>query len=192
LNITLFDALSDPQSEEPVERQIDRFIASQAIMLAMVGVPGIYVHSLFGSSNDHVGLKETGRARTINRQKWLRGEVEAVMANPNSRSYRVFQRYVALLKARAGHRAFHPNGDQQVMPTGPALFGLLRIAPDGSEQVLCLHNISAQPQSIDLDLQSLSLPAQLQDILSEEKVRLEDERLRLRLKPYEVRWLRGT
>src|SRR5919109_1350407 len=54
LNTTFFDALSDPrESEEPWTVKRDRFLCSQAIMLALAGVPGVYIHSLFGSHNDH-------------------------------------------------------------------------------------------------------------------------------------------
>ncbi|RLC54282.1 MAG: sugar phosphorylase, partial [Chloroflexota bacterium] len=49
LNISYFDALSDPNGPEPLDWQVRRFLASQAIMLSLAGVPGIYVHSLFGS-----------------------------------------------------------------------------------------------------------------------------------------------
>jgi len=49
LNINYFDALSDPAGAEPLALQVDRFLAAQAIMLALVGVPGLYFHSLFGS-----------------------------------------------------------------------------------------------------------------------------------------------
>jgi sucrose phosphorylase len=186
LNITLFDALSDPKSDEPVDLQIDRFIASQAIMLAMVGVPGIYVHSLFGSANDHVGVKETGRARTINRQKWLRVEVEAVLENPNSRSNKVFRRYVELLTLRKGQRAFHPNGEQRVIPSEPAFFCLLRTAPEGQGQVLCLHNISAQPRELRLEVGEMGLSGSWSNLFSGESSSLEQ----LSFKPYEVKWLR--
>jgi glucosylglycerate phosphorylase len=51
MNISYFDALSDPNSAEPVEVQVQRFLGSQAILLAMAGLPGIYVHSLLGSRN---------------------------------------------------------------------------------------------------------------------------------------------
>jgi sucrose phosphorylase len=183
LNITLFDALSDPKSDEPVELQVDRFMASQAIMLAMVGVPGIYVHSLFGSANDQIGVQETGRARTINRQKWLRAEVEAVLANPASRSNQVFQRYIGLLKVRGAERAFYPNGEQQALPSDPAFFCLARTAPDGSEQVLCLHNISRQPGR--LDLAGLGFGGEWRDLLSGGR-----EAGSLSFKPYEVKWLK--
>ncbi|RMF00225.1 MAG: sugar phosphorylase, partial [Chloroflexi bacterium] len=136
LNITLFDALSDPTATEPPGLKIDRFIASQAIMLALAGVPGIYVHSLFGSANDHAGVAQTGRARSINRQKWQLAEIEAALANPESRAAQVFRRYRQLLAARAASPAFHPNGGQRILPGNPATFNLLRTSPDGSARLL--------------------------------------------------------
>ena len=45
-------------------------MTAQAIMLALVGVPGIYFHSLFGSRGWREGVDLTGRNRTINRQKF--------------------------------------------------------------------------------------------------------------------------
>ncbi|MBN1220457.1 MAG: sugar phosphorylase [Anaerolineae bacterium] len=183
LNITLFDALSDPNSNEPEEIKIARFICSQALMLAMVGVPGIYVHSLVGSSNDYAGMEKTGRARSINRKKWQRSELEVALNNPNSQATRVFGRYIDLLKARAAHPAFHPNGDQRVIPTNPALFSLLRTSPDGQAQVWCIHNISAQPQQAEINP---SHAGKGRDIVTDEEVRLEDK---LPVEPYEIRWL---
>jgi sucrose phosphorylase len=147
-------------------------------MLALVGVPGIYVHSLYGSHNDHVGMAETGRARTINRQKWLRAEIDAVMENPGSHSHRIFRRYTELLKIRAEHAAFHPNGDQQILGGNPAIFALRRTAPDGSEQVLCLHNITARPQTYSLD-------APARDLLTGETTPAGG----IELAPYAVKWL---
>jgi len=191
LNITLFDALSDPTSDDPTELKINRFIASQAIMLAMAGVPGVYVHSLFGSSNDHIGVEETGRARSINRQKWLRAEIEAVLANPASRSNKVFQRYTTLLKARAAHLAFHPNGDQRVIGNNPVFFCLLRTSPDEQERVLCIHNISAQAQQFEKDLSEILQRQELHDACSDEVIKLEKGILQLSLDPYGVKWLVG-
>lgn len=189
LNITLFDALSDPKRNEPERLQVDRFLASQAIMLAMIGVPGIYVHSLVGSSNYHAGLAETGRARTLNRQKWQRAELEASLTNPASRAAQVFQGYANLLRVRARQRAFHPNGGQQIIGGNPALFCLLRTSSDGSEQVLCLHNISALPQQFRADLATWSLHQTWRDLFSNRVIELAGQTLELTLEPYEVRWL---
>lgn len=189
LNITLFDALSDPNRDEPVELQISRFITSQAIMLAMAGVPGIYIHSLFGSANDYVGMAETGRARTINRQKWLRGELEAVLANPASRSLQVFQRYVQLLKTRASSPAFHPNGSQQIIGGNPAFFNLMRTSLDGQERVLCLHNVTDHAQFLEIDLSHLLQSDGASDLFTGRMVILEGGVLRMTIEPYGVRWL---
>jgi sucrose phosphorylase len=190
LNITLFDALSNPYNDEPEVMKINRFIASQAIMLAMVGAPGIYIHSLAGSSNNHAGVAETSRARTINRQRWQRAELEVALNNPASRAHQVLRRYVELLRGRAIHKAFHPNGEQRIISSHPALFCLLRISPDGQEQVLCLHNISARPQSFEANVAQLSIGEDLHDLLSGETMTLQDQTLRLPLDAYEVKWLK--
>jgi sucrose phosphorylase len=145
-----------------------------------------YAHSLFGSHNDTVGMAETGRARTINRQKWLKVEVEAVLANPASHSYQVFERYRQLLQARREQAAFHPNGAQQVVGGNPALFSLLRISPDGRERVLCLHNITARPQPVAID--ELPLRGSVRNLLSGETVNLGDGSP-IELPPYGVLWL---
>jgi sucrose phosphorylase len=190
LNITLFDALSNPYNDEPEVIKINRFIASQAIMLALVGVPGIYVHSLVGSSNNEAGVAETGRARTINRQKWQRAELEVALNDPVSRAHQVFRRYVELLRARARHKAFHPNGGQQVITGHPAVFALMRVSPNGEDWMLCLHNISARPQSFEANVAQLSISKDLHDLFSGEVVALEGTTLRLMLEPYEVKWLK--
>lgn len=191
LNITLFDMLSDVNDDGETETlRIKRFMACQAILLALVGVPGIYIHSLVGSSNYSQGLAITGRARSLNREKWQRADLETRLNDPYSRAYQVFQHYVNMLRARAAQPAFHPNGEQQVVDGGnPALFSLLRISPDGREQVLCLHNISANPQQFSADAAGLSMRGRLSDILTGDTFRLDSAILQLSLAPYEVRWL---
>jgi sucrose phosphorylase len=148
LNITFFDALNDPNSAEAAEAKIDRFICSQALMLALAGLPGIYIHSLFGSHNFHAGVAATGRYRSINRQKWQRGELEAQLDDPHSHAAQVFRRYARLLKARAAHPAFHPLAAQQIIDAGAALFVVQR--GSGANAVLCLHNVTSEPQRVAL------------------------------------------
>ncbi len=151
LNVNYFDALSDPGAGEPIERQVDRFMAAQAIMLALVGVPGVYVHSLFGSRGWPEGVKQTGRYRTINRQKFDLARLERALADPDSLRSRVFRRYAELLRARAAHPAFDPYGVQRIVEINPAVFAVLR---QGPPDVLCLHNVSAQSQACTIRLDS--------------------------------------
>jgi sucrose phosphorylase len=146
LNINYFDALSNLNRSEPIELQIDRFIAAHAIMLAISGVPGIYFHSLFGSRGWPEGVQLTGRNRTINRQKIDRARLERELNDPISLRHQVFHRLKHLLQVRSTSTAFHPNNRQRVLQFGEAIFAVLR-----DDRVLCLHNVSAQPQTIRLE-----------------------------------------
>ncbi len=150
LNINYFDALSNPASDEPIDTQIARFIAAQAIMLSLRGVPGIYFHSLFGSRNWIEGVQVTTHNRTINRQKLERTRLEEELANPNSLRSRVFRSYCRLLLQRQACMAFHPHGGQEILDAGPGIFALLRHSPDKAKHALCLQNITAQAQFASL------------------------------------------
>ena len=90
MNISYFDALSNPSSDESLDIQVDRFMAAQAIMLSIIGVPGIYFHSLFGSRNWKEGVEITKHNRTINRQKLVRDELEKQLADSESLRSKVF------------------------------------------------------------------------------------------------------
>jgi glycosidase len=196
LNISLFDALSDPSlvDEEGVQMQVDRFLASQAIMLSLAGLPGIYVHSLLGSRSFRAGVEATGRYRSINRRKFQRQTLEAELKDAGSLRHKVFRRYTHLLRVRASQSAFHPNGPQRVLVTEPPLFALLRTSPDGLEHVLCIHNVSAAQQRLRLDLARLQLPHGdvLDDLVGgrEHETGAEDE-LALSIAPYQVLWLKS-
>jgi sucrose phosphorylase len=190
LNISYFDALSNPAAAEPIKVQVDRFIVSQAIMLALAGVPGIYVHSLFGSQSWHDGVTQTGRNRTINRQKFERVALECELADLTSLRGSVFAAYSELLRARAAERAFHPYGCQRVLSCGKSMFALLRISPHEDSRVLCLHNVSSQEQTVHLQPANLGLPFDVwQDLLSGETYASVPGPSFV-LPPYAVRWLR--
>jgi sucrose phosphorylase len=191
LNISYFDALSDPTAGEPLDVQVKRFVVSQAIMLALAGVPGIYVHSLLGSRSWREGVEQTGRNRTINRQKFGRAALERELADPTSLRSQVLGAYARLLKARAAEPAFHPYGSQQVLSLNDSLFALLRTSPDGKRHALCLHNVSGRSQPIDLWPAELNVPDGIWvDVLSGQEHRTSAGGLAVKLPPYGVAWLK--
>ncbi len=190
LNINYFDALSDPQGQEGLSIQVERFVAAHAIMLALAGLPGIYFHSLLGSRGWPAGVALTGQNRTINRQKLLRAELERDLAAPDSLRRRVFRSLRWLLRVRAGHPAFDPYGSQQVVDCGEPLFALLRESRKTDERVLCLHNVSASVQEVCLDPRNLLGGGRYADLISGSVLRA-GGRGSLRLSPYQVLWLRA-
>jgi hypothetical protein len=190
MNINYFDALSNPQKAEPLELKVDRFMTAQAIMLSLIGMPGIYFHSLFGSGNWREGVDLTGRNRTINRQKFDLARFESELADQSSLRHLVFHRYTQLLRARNLSPAFHPHGGQQVLDCGEAIFALLRLSPDASQRVLCLHNVSDQPQSLTVNVIEIfnSASGQVVNLITNHSMDYHSND-KLTLKPYELLWL---
>jgi glycosidase len=195
LNIVYFDALNDPEADEAQATQVARFMASQAILLSLPGVPGIYVHSLLGSRNWRAGVAQTGQNRTINRRKFQRDELLAQLADPASIPHQVFARYLHLIRARTTAPAFHPNGAMQVLDLGTALFAHVRTAPDGAQRVLCIHNVTAAAQTMTVDCAAAGFTAggTLTDLVAGDTVTLDAQaRVELQLPAYGVRWLGQT
>lgn len=201
LNISYCDALSDPAANEPLATQVARFIASQAIMLSLTGLPGIYVHSLLGSRSWTEGVLQTGHNRIINRQKLDRAVLERELADPASLRHQVFTAYRHLLRARASDPAFHPYGPQQVLHLHPEVFALLRTAPPGDSpgadsdesndlrRILCLHNVSDQGQQLDLQAGTWSLASPpWRDLITGQTVPPHDGQISL--PPYGILWLK--
>jgi glycosidase len=148
MNINYFDALSDPAGSEPPSLQVKRFMAAQAIMLSLIGVPGIYFHSLFGSRNWNIGVELMKHNRTINRQKLDFSTLELELSSHHSLRSQVYQQYCQLLRQRASSTAFHPHGQQKIMMKGKHIFAVLRSSPMGDQQMVCLQNVTAETQSL--------------------------------------------
>jgi len=191
LNISYFDALSDPAANEPQKKQVARFVVSQAILLALAGLPGIYVHSLLGSRSWQAGVEQTGHNRTINRQKFDRANLERELADPASLRHHVFPAYRHLLRARASDSAFHPFGGQRVVYLNQSVFALLRTSPDGNSRVLCLHNVSDQNLVLKLRPDEVGLePGDWFDLLTKQPYRVAAQSVSIPLPAYAVRWLK--
>jgi len=186
LNATFFDALSDPRDErEGWPTKLDRFICSQAIMLALAGVPGIYIHSLLGSHNDYVGYARSGWKRDLNHERLGLDHVERRLADPADEASQVFARYARLLATRAAQPAFDPGSPQQVLEVGGQVFALRR-GPRGGQTIHALHSVSEEPQVVDLGQLGEPHSAELEDLIGGRRVAADGL---LDLAPYEVVWL---
>ncbi len=153
LNINYMNALGVPDVTESETKIANRFLCSQAIMLALRGVPGIYFHSLFGSQNWLVGVAETGRNRTINREKLALDKLETELET--GLRQHVFSGYKALLQARCANKAFHPQGQQEVVQGNAAVFAVKRA--HAGEVVYCIHNVSPHPVRYELPISGTAL-----------------------------------
>jgi sucrose phosphorylase len=175
--------VNEPNST-PLELGVKRFMASQAIMLSLAGVPGIYIHSLFGAPNSHQEVEKTGRARSINREKYQVSNLERELSDPASRTAQVFQSFSHYLSIRKEHPAFNPLAPQQILNLGIQVFALLRTAEDSGNKVLCLINITNADVDVQVDPALLGSTT-WRDLLSNQKFQPGE----ISLEPYQVVWL---
>jgi glucosylglycerate phosphorylase len=187
LNTTFFDALSDPNDKsEDWSTKLDRFICSQAIMLALAGVPGIYIHSLFGSPNDQAGFAKSGWKRDLNHQRLSLAEVESALSDEATHQAQVFRRYARLLELRRRQPGFHARSGQQVLEAGPGVFALAR-GPREGQVLVTLHNVTDSHRVAPGDW-PVGGPGKWRDVISGESF---DRGSEVRLAPYQVLWLQA-
>jgi glucosylglycerate phosphorylase len=190
LNLTWYDALNDPANPDVV-LDLARFLASQVILLSLAGVPGVYVHSLFGSRNCQTCFEETGRARSLNREKFDFFELEASLNDPESREARIFESYTFLLKIRKNQPAFHPLAEQKILPLDDRVFSVLRTSLDKRQTILCLVNVSSQAQHVDVDPLETGIGKAVAwiDIIGNRVYEPQNGRLVVSMQSYQAVWL---
>ena len=133
LNATWFDLLGVGHDEMSARR---RHVASHEVMFALQGIPAVYVHSLFGTSNDVEAVARTGEWRAINRLRLAVDDVEATLTVP-SRAGHILASLRSVAERRTRLAAMSPDVDQRALDTPPAIFGL-----DRGDTVRVLINVS--------------------------------------------------
>jgi len=150
LNIGWYDALADPEYRDS-DGHIARFLCSQTLVMALKGIPAVYFHSLTATHNDPAGVQRSGQPRSINRKRWQAGELNSLLDEAATPTSRVFQEYTRLLRLRAEHCAFHPDGAQRVLQLEDSLFGIERASPDETERLFCISNLTPRTRQLDAE-----------------------------------------
>lgn len=186
LNIALIDALSGDLNG-PDEYQIERFLCAHTIMLGLEGVPGIYIHSLLGTTNDDEKVANTGQNRSINRHRWHYDLLVEQLDDAYSLHHQVFTQMTQLISLRKAQKAFHPNATQFTLQLGQEVFGFWRQSMDRMQSIFCISNVSKKEQRIRLSDINLIGTDDWVDLLSKRPIgnELED----LVLGPYESAWI---
>ncbi|WP_192034859.1 sugar phosphorylase [Halomonas sp. YLGW01] len=149
INIAYFDAMKGTRRGADAW-QVERFLLSQNLLLALQGIPGIYLHSLTATLNDHEGVERRGQLRAINRRRWQLSELNELIDSRSTPTREAFGSLKQRLRLRAAEPCFHPEAPQRVLDTAPGLFAIERgPLPDG-RRLLAIYNISDQRQPLDL------------------------------------------
>jgi len=155
LNISYMDGMTN--SSKPKEERFRRFIAAQAVMLSMKGIPGIYYHSLLGSGNWPEGVEISGINRRINRQKLDYNSLTDQLDDKSSLRNMVLTAHKRLLEIRSRHSAFSPFAHQKVLDFSPSVFALERYNPDTEEKIIAVINVTDKSVKLDDPVKGVDL-----------------------------------
>jgi len=186
INIALIDALQG-DINGPDEFQLQRFLCAHTIMFGLEGVPGLYIHSLLGTTNDYEKVANTGQNRSINRHRWDFDALKEELDDAYSLHHQVLTQMSQLLSIRHAHSAFHPNATQFTLQLGNEVFGFWRQSIDRRQSIFCISNISKKTQTIRLSDINLIGTDNWIDLLTQTPInsQLED----IQLAPYESAWI---
>jgi glycosidase len=177
LNCTYLDLVAEP--EDTLSIKSKKFILTQAVMLTLPGVPGVYIHSLLGSENDTHAAEETGIYRRINRRRFEIDDLMPRLKNEQTLSGTIFSQYKKILKVRVNEAFFNPFLEFEVHEVNDQVLFIQKTME--KEIFWAIFNFSAEKQQISS--QSIAWL----DIIENKKI-LSDW---IVVEPYEFLWLKG-
>ncbi len=190
INITWFNALCREDGTPHTDLQVDIFIASRAMALALQGVPGIYLHSFFGTRNDIDVVSCPISKREVNRKALDYNTLTKAIDDPDTLTSKIIRKLNSIISLRTKQSAFHPNGAQKILKVRPEIFALLRTSPNEDQHILSLINITDDEIQIAIPLKEVQvLKQEWYDLISQDKHTFKDENISLTLKPYDIVWL---
>ncbi|PZE21150.1 alpha-amylase family glycosyl hydrolase [Paenibacillus xerothermodurans] len=180
LNINYIDALVNSDERDNEALIIQKALAAHSILCSVVGVPAIYYHSLFGSSNDYAGLEQSGIPRRINREK-LDASALAAELETTGRRRMLFDGILRLFRVRQETSAFSPYADQQVVEVHDnRVFAVRRTNGQTGSSVVALANVTNQPVQLETNIHG-------RELFSSERISGT-----IALQPYGYAWIEET
>lgn len=186
MNVSLYDALGGTVHGRD-ELNMERFLCSQAIAMALEGIPAFYIHSLLATPNDTDGVEKLGYNRAINRRPLDYRELQNLLADPDSTTAQVFGTLKRMIGLRSRQAAFHPNATQFTLQLPDEIFGFWRQSLDRAQSIFVLNNVTDQPQEIPALSLNLIDGHNWFDLLTDEPV--DEKGGTIRLAPYQSRWI---
>ena len=165
---------------------IEKYLASQAIQLALRGIPLIYFNNLIGADNWSKGVEKPGYSRAINRERFDYKFLVNELRDPNSKKHKIYTGYKKLLKARINEPLFSPLAGQEIITLDPRVMAIKRYK--GEKILMALTNVSDQKVKIKAaKLQKIFKAKTVKDIINKQKLTIDSD---LVFGPYNTKWLK--
>ena len=184
INISWWSAMADG-GIDPAHLQLQRFVLTQLLVMALPGVPAFYLPALLAEPNDLGRFRRTGQRRDLNRPQFKLQAVERRLEDPDSEASAVVTALRRALQVRRQQPALHPDADLQLLSDGRADLVILRRCHRG-KVLVAVHNITGSRLTLDRRGLEGCSEGDWSDCLSGRSAHLPP---RIQLEPYAVHWL---
>lgn len=191
INSTWWSILNDDKSNENIDLQIKRALASRSISLVIQGVPGVYIHGILGTPNDYKLVKKTGVNRDINRGVIDPKTIEKQLQDAKSKFSSIRRLASDVYLKRTKERAFHPHGKLKVLMVSTSVFTVFRTSPEGDQHILAMTNVTSKTCQIEIPLSRHNIKEKRwYDLVGEKEWKAGNDKLSVTLQPYQIIWLK--
>ena len=185
---TPWSLINRADTGEPLQLQVDRYLACAALGLTLRGVPAFYINGLLGVPN-RLDPDQLDENRSINREQFDEAALYDDLDAPGSQMGRVLQRLLHMIAVRSGEPAFDAGGPPlRVLASPPPVVAV--VADGHGRRLVSLTNVSGEPQRVRLDVTVFRGRRIVHELISDaERVIPDGEVWEPVLAPYEVVWL---
>ena len=187
LNISWWSAMED-SGRDSNRYQLDRFILTQLLVMALKGVPAFYLPALLASENDIKRFSMTGQRRDLNREKFKSENLISVLDNPESNSNKILKYLNNAMDIRSKLKQFHPCSRMECLSKGRTDVVVIKRGV-GKESIFVIHNMTEN--KINYQLNDNEIPKLIKndlnfgDYLTSNKYNCNN----IILDPFQVIWL---
>lgn len=186
INISWWSAMADG-GIDPGHLQIERFLVTQLLILALPGIPAFYLPALLATPNDLAGFRRSGHRRDLNRPTFRHSTLDNRLRDPHDPASIVLDQLRTAMTIRSTLSAFEPNSPMDVLSDSREDAVVLKRG-EGRDTIWAIHNLTPSRLSLrPSDLTSAGSVGPWCDRLQPQS-KLEQANA-LQLKPFEVRWL---
>ena len=155
INISWWSAMADG-GVDPSHLQLQRFLLSQLLVMALPGVPAFYLPALVAAANDMKQFRSTGHRRDLNRPKFQAERLERQLADPDQPASKILKQLQAAMELRSQRPAMDPEAPMELLSSDRSDVVILKRGTP-SQALWAVHNFSNRRLSFPL-AKRLQLP----------------------------------
>lgn len=186
INISWWSAMADA-GIDPSHFQLNRFLLTQLLVLALPGIPAFYLPALLATPNDVSRFRCSGQRRDLNRPQFKAETLERRFNDPESDVSRVVQALRHAMGIRSSLKPLQPDAEMRVISRHRSDLVVLQRSKSG-ESLFAIYNMTSS--RLNLALSTLVKDpdrSHWYDCLADQG--LPEGQRQLQLEPYAVHWL---